>query len=492
MNFRIPKLPEREGRAHGYQLAVGSVQGFIGSAVSLPTGIITAAILSRKLGPELYGVLSVVCFVILFIETSVTIGFERAAVKITAETARWETAAAAVLRGQLIISIAAALVVVAAAPVAAAWLQTDDIAFYLRIYAVGIPIAGLAKIHQAILVGRGFFGLRAWLNGGYWVIRLALIILLVQISPSVTAVIAANILSVAAVLAIARVHVKPVLFSRHPEMGLNKLWEYTWPLYFFTMCIHLSRAMDLLFVKAGLEGESAGFFAAAKNLTIVPGLVTLGMTPVLLAKLSGLLAGDGKAQARDLLDKSIRFVVCLLPFAGMSAGSAGEVVQLIYGDNFAPAARLLAVLIFGAVGLTLTQVNTAGLIAAGKTRLPLSILGPLVPLAAIAYVLCIGRFGTVGAALVTTVVSLLTATLTALAVRRAWCVQPPMILWVKTGALTVLAFIAAVMWETPGGMLLVKLTLISIGVGAVFQGLGEFSFFSETDARRYTSPKEER
>ncbi len=492
MNFISPKLPAREDCAPGYQLAVGSFQGFIGSAVSLPTGIITAAILSRKLGPELYGVLSVVCFVIIFIETAVTIGFERAAVKLTAETSRWETAAAGVLRGQLITSIAAALVVVAAAPVAAVWLQTDDIAFYLRIYAVGIPVAGMAKVHQAILVGRGFFGLRAWLNGGYWVIRLALIIALVQIRPSVTAVIAANILSVAAVLVAARTYVKPVLFSLNPDMGFKNLWEYTWPLYFFTLCIHLSHAMDLMFVKSGLPADNAGFFAAAKNLAIVPGLVTLGIAPVLLSKLSGLLAEDEKAQAGDLLDRSIRFVVCLLPFAGMSAGAAGEVVQLIYGKDFMPTAPLLVVLIFGAVGLTLTQVNAAGLIAAGKTRLPLCILGPIVPLSVIAYVQCTAWFGVIGVAIVTTVASVLTATLTVLAVRRAWNVQPQISLWVKTGMLTVIAFMAAQMWETLGGALLVKLTLISIGIVAAFWGLGELSFFSKVDGRRPIWEKEER
>jgi len=150
------------------------------------------------------------------------------------------------------------------------------------------------------------------------------------------------------------------------------------------------------------------------------------------------------------------------------------------------------VLIFGAMGLTMTQVNAAGLIAAGKTKLPLSILGPLVPLTAIAYIQCTMRFGTVGAATVTTVASVLTAVLTALAVKRAWRVQPRMSLWVKTLALTVIAFGAASLWKTPGGLLPVKLILISTGIIAVFWGLGELSLFSETGGRRPTWPKGER
>ncbi len=478
--------------AHGRQLVVGSIQGFIGSAVSLPTGIITAAFLSRQLGPELYGDLTVVCFIIIFIEAAITLGFERAAVKLTVESTPWQESATGVLQVQLIISILAALVVITAAPRISGWMNAGDIAFYLQVYAVGIPVTGMGKIHKAILIGRGHFKLKAWLDGSYWVLRLALVIFLFLVRPSVTAVLIANIISVAVVLSAARIFVKPAIFSVPAGTEIAKLWLYTWPLYFFTMCIHLGQAMDLILVKAGLPAGNAGFFAAAKNLTIVPGLVTLGMAPVLLSKLSGLLAEDCGSQARHLLESSIRFVVCLLPFAGMSAGAAGEVVQLIYGARFIPATSLLAVLIFGAVGLTLTQVNAAGLIAAGKTRLPLSIMGPLVPMTAIAYVQCIERFGAVGAAVVTTVASVLTATLTALAVRRAWCLPPRVFLWVKSGMLTVIAFLAAQMWATPGSMLLVKLMLISIGIVVAFWGLGELSFLSEPDGWRPTWQKEER
>ena len=64
MNCSHPEPSEKAQGTHGHQLLVGSVQGIFGSAISLPTGVITAAFLSRQLGPEQYGVLSVVCFII--------------------------------------------------------------------------------------------------------------------------------------------------------------------------------------------------------------------------------------------------------------------------------------------------------------------------------------------------------------------------------------------------------------------------------------------
>jgi len=235
--------------------------------------------------------------------------------------------------------------------------------------------------------------------------------------------------------------------------------------------------MDLVLVKAGLPADNAGFFAAAKNLSIVPGLVTLGMTPVLLTKLAGLLSEKKESHARKLQDTCSRFAVCLLPFAGMSAGAADEVVYLIYGRHYMPAAPLLAVLIFGAVGFTFAQVNAAGLIARGKTKLPLCILGPLLPLTVFAYIDFIGRFGVVGAAVVNTLTATVTAVLTGLAIRQDWRIAPPVALWLKTAALTVVAFGAASFWETPGLLLPLKLIAIMLGIAAAYRALGELSVF---------------
>ncbi len=461
--------------SHGRQLARGSIQGFIGSAVSLPTGIVTAAFLSRQLGPDQYGVLSTVCFMIAFIETAISLGFEQAAVKVTAESSSWQADAGIVLRGQILVSGAAALLVALAAPLAAGWMNTDDIAFYLWIYAVGIPVAGMAKIHQAVIVGRGYYHLRAWLNGGYWFVRMILVIGLVLIKPSVTAVIVANIASTAIVLVAARAIVKPAVFHLRTETGFRQLWLYAWPLYFFTMCLHLSQAMDLILVKAWLPPENAGFYAAAKNLAIVPGLVTLSLAPVLLSKLSLLISLKDKRQAGRLLEYTRRSTVCMLPFAGMSAGAAGEVVQLIYGDDFGPAGPLLAVLIFGALSMTMSQVNTAGLIAAGKTRLPLSILGPLIPLTILAHYWAIGAYGILGAAVTTATASILTLILTNLSVKRFWEVQSFPALWLKSTVLAVVAFLAAAYWDTHGFLLFFKLGLISAGIVAALWCLGEFS-----------------
>ena len=56
---------------------------------------------------------------------------------------------------------------------------------------------------------------------------------------------------------------------------------------------------------------------------------------------------------------AMRVVIGLLPLAGMMAGAAPEIVGLIFGPQYLPAAPLLAQLIFGAVALAMISVATA-------------------------------------------------------------------------------------------------------------------------------------
>jgi O-antigen/teichoic acid export membrane protein len=448
--------------------------GFLGSAIGLPTGIVTAAFLSRQLGPEQYGILTVVCTIVFLMETTATLGFERAAVKLTAETVQWENTAAGVIRVQLITCIVLAALITLCAPLISNWMQTDALAFYLRVYAIGIPIAGLARIHKSIMVGLGYFKERAWLDGGYWIVRLFLVFIFVLARPTVTAVLYANIVSMGSVLFATRHVVRLPIFVMRRVSGLEGVWGTAWPLYLFTICIILTQRMDLIFVKANAGPDVSGFYAAAKNLSIVPGMVAAALTPVLLSKLSFLLADNRKDEARSLLKRSRRFVVCLLPFAGMSAGAAAEVVALVYGKVFLPAAPLLAVLIFGALGLTLTQVNAAGLISAGRSRLPLGFMAPILPVAIAAYDQLIGLHGAISAAAVTAAVSGVTAVLTSLSVNHVWGRFHSTGLWAGSFTLSGVVFCFSIMWPTPGWLVVVKLVTLSTGIVAFFWISGEF------------------
>ncbi|MBN1842786.1 MAG: polysaccharide biosynthesis protein [Deltaproteobacteria bacterium] len=461
--------------AHINHLAVGTAQGFVASAICLPTGILTAAFLTRQLGPVDYGLLTVAATIVVWIETTITMGFSRTVVKFVAETAGWQSASTRFLQAQLLVSLLATVLLAVAAPILASWLRASEMSTYLRIYALGIPITALGAIHQSILIGRGHFGRRAVLPAAYWLSRMVLVFLFVGLRPSVTNAILANIGAAVVVLTCARRFVSPALL-KHSDFPFRNLWDYAWPLFFYTVGINLFNAFDMLFVKAvGGIPQAAGFYGAAKNLTIVPALFATSFSPLLLAKLAYLKAEDNGDAAQIMTRHTMRLVLCLLPFAGMAAGAAPEVVTAIYGGPFLPAATLLAFLIFAALGLAMITVTTSTLIAAGRPGLPVMLTGPFVAVAPLAHFVLVPRFGPIGAAATTTGLAWLGAGACMLAVCRIWHVAPSAATLLRSLVVCAMAYTLAVLWPSPGVLLLLKLPAIGLVIVIAFLLLGEFN-----------------
>jgi O-antigen/teichoic acid export membrane protein len=160
---------------------------------------------------------------------------------------------------------------------------------------------------------------------------------------------------------------------------------------------------------------------------------------------------------------------------GLAAGSATQLVEAIYGIHFMPAAPLFAVLIFGASGMSMISISVSILIVADKPRIPIGLMGPLVPLASLAHYLVIPRFGAIGAALMTTALSWVAALAAILAVGRIWGVFPSLGTLLRSIMISGLAYTFALFWPAPGFLLILKLLLIGIFITVGFLFSGEFS-----------------
>jgi O-antigen/teichoic acid export membrane protein len=396
-------------------------------------------------------------------------------VKFTAEAEDWQTVASGLLRGQLLVALGAAALLATVAPVIAFWLDAPELSTYLRLFSLDIPIHAFSGIHRSFLVGRGYYGRRALLTGAFWLTRMVLVVLFVSLSPSIVAAVL-GIMGTSFVLLLgARFFIRPSLLRRS-TLSLRDLWDYTWPIFFYTLGVSLFRRLDLLFVK-GLSGvpEAAGFYGAAQNMSIVPGLFAGSLSPLLLAKLSWLSGQDQGEPARVMTRQAMRIVVCLLPFGAMAAGAAQELVIAIYGARFLPAGPLLSLLIFGALGLTMITVALSTLVAAGLPRLTLVLTGPLVVLAIGIHIIVVPRFGPIGAAAVTTSLAWLGAGSAVLAVFKVWSVAPPAVTLWRSITISAFVYALAVLWQSPGVLLLVKLPAIGGIILLSFLSLGEFS-----------------
>ena len=453
----------------------GTTRIFLAEALLLPTGLITAAYLTRTLGAAAYGVLTLVVTIVMWVEWSIVSLFARASYKFVAEADDWRPVATTLVRLHLIAGMAGGILVAATCIPVSNALHLPAIRPYLLLLALDVPLFVAGAAHRAILVGTGNYGYRAWASVARSMVRMLLIFVLVGAGLSVTGAVLALIGASIADLAVARSGAPAPIFTR-ARVPARDLVGFMAPLALAAVTGRLVDRLDILLLKAlGASATAAGLYGAAQNLAIVPALLAQAAGPVVLATTTRLLRDGTAAQARAFATHALRGAALMIPFAAIAAGSAHELVPLIFGRTFAPAAPMFAVLIYAAVALLVVIAASAVLTAANRPGMTLAIMAPLLPIAAAAHVIVIPRWQAVGAASVTAGVNALGAVLAIIATSRCFGARPAAATALRVIAVTIAAHAAALAWSTPGMAVVLKLVVFALGVPLAFAVLGEFS-----------------
>jgi O-antigen/teichoic acid export membrane protein len=459
----------------GRHMLDGTLRVFVAEALILPTGLLTVIFLTRRLGPDGYGLFTLSAAIVTWIETGISALFSRASIKFISETPDWGPVGTTVLRLYLAASCIAGLILFFMAGPAADLLNAPFLRDALRLFAIDIPLFCLSRAYRNILTGFGKYRQRAVVGMGRWLSRLALIILLVEIGFSVSGAIMGSIGASLLELCISRLYIQPSLSNPSP-FPVKKLMTYALPLSLFALSTLFLNKIDLVLLKIlGGTISQAGIYAAAVNLAVVPGIFSLSFSPLLLSTLGHLLASGQEDAARKLGRDSLRGVLWLLPFAGMTAGAASEIVVAIFGKAYFSGAPLLALLIFSALAWLIISVCTAILTACGKPHWPVLLIAPVVPLAFVGHLLLIPRLGPLGASMVTTFTSLTGALAALWAVFRVWRIFPPAVTFLRSLLICGLAFLIAQFWPASSLFLLIKIPAIMLAIIVSFLISGELS-----------------
>ena len=413
-----PPLPARS-----FRLTDGVVLGFAAELVLLPTGLITAAVLTRALGPAGYGLFSVAATFITWLGFTTTTLLARAAVKFVSEADDWRSVATSVLRARLAVGSAACLVVLLGATAFARLLGAPELAPYLRVFAIDLLLFNLARAYRDVLTGRGRFREVAAVSLARWMTRLALIVALVLLTGSIMGAVVGSVGATAVELLVARGFGRVPLRGRSP-IPWSRMWQVAAPLVAYGAAMQLFSKIDL-FALSALRGASAdvGLYAAAQNLAVAPGLFALSLAPLLLATIARLRRAGADAEARRIARDALRVTIALVPLAALVAGTADEIVRLVFGASFAGAGVLLALLFAAGVALVVMSVAVSVVTAADEHRV-VSLLGVGVLAAAVVgHLVLIPRFGAVGAATVTACMSILGGLASIALVHRLWNVR---------------------------------------------------------------------
>lgn len=441
-----------------------------------PTGLVTAGILTRNLGPDGYGVLTLVSVLVSWVELTITSIFARTAVKFVSDEDDWQPVGSAIAQLHLLIGSAAALALWVFAGPIAALLDVPSSVGYLRLFALDIPIFCLADAHRQILMGRELFQARAVASAVRWLVRLAIIAGLVEFANwSVEGAILGSLGASIAELIVARWFVHPPLFRRSGYAS-GRLFGYALPLFLFATSLRLFDKLDLFMLKTlGGTVEQVGVYGAAQNLALVPGVFALSFSPLLLSTLNSALRREELASAREMSFNSVRLVVALLPFSALAAAAAVPIVRVVYGDAFSVAGPVLAVLIFGAMGLVMISVATAVLTAAGRPNLTAVLVAPMLPISAVGYALFVPSYGEMGACWVNAGTSGLGAIASLVALNRIWQVSVPVGTFVRSAIAGGVIHFLGIRWITPDPSLVLKLLALSGLIPLLLVGLGELN-----------------
>lgn len=469
----------------GRHLLDGTARVFLAGLLLPLTGIITAAFLTRRLGADGYGLLVLSTTLFVWIELTINALFSRATIKFVGEAKDWLPVGATVIRLHLLAGIGGAVLLgLLAFPLA--WLFNEPVlAPYLALYALQVPISSLSQGHQNILIGIGSFRQKALSNAGRWLARLALILFLVEMGLSVPGAILGSLGASVVELAISRRFIKPP-FLGHMAVHTRPFFALGILLGFSSLLIQIYSNMGVVMLKTlGGTIEQVGIYGAAQNLSIIPGLFGLSLSPLLLSTVSRLLSEGKIDQAEDMGLGAMRMVLGLLPFGALVAGSASEIVTWVFGSSFEPAAPILAILILGAIPFVMVSVAIVIATASGVPRFALYLGMFLVLFGTIANYALIPSFGASGAAAATALCQAIGAVASVGVVYRLWSVFPPIgTLW-RSVVISVLAYTLAVMWPTSGLLLLVKFACIGAVILFAYLALHEFSAEEIAQARSF-------
>jgi O-antigen/teichoic acid export membrane protein len=457
---------------------------FLADALILPTGLLTVALLTRQFGPDGYGAFAIVASLVAWMEWGITSLFSRLTIQLVAEGQEWQTIAAALVRWHVLAGAIGFILLAALANPIATVMGDPTLNTYLVLFAIDIPIFALAQAHRNILTGIGKFRARAFASTGRWVGRLLLIGFLLYVGLSLWGAILGSVGASIIELAICRLYIHPSVFGT--RQGRIAIPHSAFPLMLSAGSLTLYSKLDLFAVKMlGGTAAEAGFYAAAQNLSILPGLAAQVFSGLLLSTLSRTIRDGDVIAARKLAQRSLAVSLGLLPIAGLFAGAAPAITDLCFGITFRPAAPLLAILIFGAVAYGVISVATAILTARGQAKLMCLLTAPVVPLAIIGHLAIIPHFGSRGAAFVTTCAGLSMFLACLIALWRHWdlALRPNTVM--RSAVLCAVGYVLAGAGGQNGLWLILKLTALGIVATMIFW---YYEAYQEHPIRRWGVP----
>ena len=476
-------MDQRLSRPRRFTLE-GSIRIFFAESLVMPTGFIVIAILTRSLGAEQYGLYILAFSIVGWIEISLNSLFKHSSILVSSESQNVEATSSIILRSYLIAGISAGLLLLLFSHSIATLFDEPRLTLLLRFFSLDIPLFAIARAYRAVWIGTGNFTLRATMSLGRWLVRLALIALLIFGGLSLFGALLANIGATLfeAIFGISKKRINPFTKSVN---STRTFYSAVRPLALFVLTVRLFSNLDLLSLKVlGSSIRDVGYYGAAQNLAIVPGIIAISFSLLLLSTLNKILSKGEIEKARYISSDALRLAVGLLPFAALIAGSAGEIVAFVLGKEFNGSAPLLRLLIFAAVFQTSFSITSVMLMAAKKGQQIAKLAITILILSISAYSIFVPQFGSIAAAWTITLTTLIAAISSIFLIHKYWKILTPSATLARAMLLSILVGIMSTIWTANGVWSIVEFVVLSIFILGGFVLMGELSESEKKQVRK--------
>ncbi len=453
----------------------GVIVTLVAEGIALPAGLITAMVMTRGLGPEIYGRFTVVATTLAITEWLLIAVLARAVVKFVAEADDWRPVAGTSFRMYALSGLAIGAAFWALAGPIAAVLDDPILAGYFRLFAVQIPIFAAGAAGRNVLAGQARYREQAMASAVGWTGRVVFIVLFIQLGFGIEGAILGSVCGTLAGTVTAVALVGGALWGPG-GLPVRQLLQLALPAFLAMLAARLLDQVGLIALQVLTDVEAeVGYYGAAMNVLLVTGVVGAAVTPVLISTVTAARYRDDREQVQLASTGAIRFGLALFPFAAIIAGASLELSTLLFGPDFQAAAGPMAALIVAAVARANIVIVSAVLIAVDRAWTSALIALPLPLVALAAQALVIPAYGGLGAAVVTMSVALAAAVVSVLVARRAIGAPAPVATVLRSAVLSALGYLLALGWATPGFFVLLKLGVLSAGILGAFLMSGELS-----------------
>lgn len=377
----------------------------VSSFIFVVTSYVTSLWLGRYLGPAAYGIYGVIITIMTAINLTQNSGVPQSIAKHIAEN---ENKVDQILKSGLIIqlistSISTIGLFLLAAPLAA-FLNDLSLVYYIQASCLILPFYGVYALYLNFFNGLHSFGKQALLGIIYAIAKMLFIIVLVYTMGIYGAILGFILAPIAALvygfklpnLKVRFFPIKPILLFSIPLVG-------------FAIMSNLMQSIDLIFVKSILNSDTyAGYYTAAQNISKIPFYGVIAIASVIFPSISRSISQNNMPQAKTFIYKSLRIsFIILLPLTLLISATSKELTFLLYSSAYLPAAQPLSILVVGVSFVAVFTILATILSSIGKPVLAFNYSLCGVVLIIFFCYLFIPQFGINGAAIATTVGSLI-------------------------------------------------------------------------------------